>query len=114
MSETEAYRLNGVFKCFCGTQPCTMGHGQIGNGKKAIIAIFDRYILIAISSTAIQGFFYPNPHRNGKPTPILEPGEQRIATAFEFYVESMTDITLRIPTKERSKVHNRQLLLGRS
>ncbi|KAI7863888.1 hypothetical protein BDF14DRAFT_1972429 [Spinellus fusiger] len=51
----------------------------------------------------IQNYFYPNAYRNNKPTPRLYSGQQRVATAFDFHVELMTDTTLRIPSTEKSK-----------
>ncbi|KAI9492938.1 hypothetical protein BDB00DRAFT_872979 [Zychaea mexicana] len=53
--------------------------------------------------TEIQDYFFPNSHRNNVPTPYLKPGELRMTTAFEFHVELMTEGTLRVPTREKSK-----------
>ncbi|KAI8376427.1 uncharacterized protein BYT42DRAFT_386187 [Radiomyces spectabilis] len=52
---------------------------------------------------AIQDYFFPNSHRNNSPTPRLIPGQSRMATAFKFQLEFMTEATLRIPTREKSK-----------
>lgn len=54
--------------------------------------------------SSIHDYFYPSSHRNNKPTPYLQPGDERVATAFEFHVELITEATLRIPTREKSKV----------
>ncbi|KAI7885245.1 hypothetical protein K492DRAFT_204108 [Lichtheimia hyalospora FSU 10163] len=53
--------------------------------------------------SSIHDYFYPSSHRNNKPTPYLQPGDERVATAFEFHVELITEATLRIPTREKSK-----------
>lgn len=60
--------------------------------------------IIVFTRTSIQDYFYPSSHRNNAPTPYRKVGEQRISTAFEFLVDFETEATLRIPTKERSKV----------
>lgn len=57
-----------------------------------------------VARTSIQDYFYPNSHRNVPPTPYRQPGEPRVPTAFEFLVDFETEATLRIPTRERSKV----------
>ncbi|KAF7732780.1 hypothetical protein EC973_000053 [Apophysomyces ossiformis] len=51
----------------------------------------------------IQDYFFPTSYRDSQPTTRLEPGQLRLATAFELYVELMTEATLRIPTREKSK-----------
>ncbi|KAG0173076.1 hypothetical protein DFQ30_008982 [Apophysomyces sp. BC1015] len=51
----------------------------------------------------IQDYFFPSPYRHYQPTSRLAPGQLRLATAFELYVELMTEATLRIPTREKSK-----------
>ncbi|KAI9269315.1 hypothetical protein BDA99DRAFT_348390 [Phascolomyces articulosus] len=53
--------------------------------------------------TELQDYFFPNSHRNNVQTPYLKPGDLRTTTAFEFHVELMTEGTLRIPTREKSK-----------
>ncbi|KAI8968020.1 hypothetical protein BDF20DRAFT_203466 [Mycotypha africana] len=51
----------------------------------------------------MQDYFFPSSHRNNIPTTKLIPGQQRIATAFETYIEFMNDMKLLIPTREKSK-----------
>lgn len=52
----------------------------------------------------MQDYFFPNAHRKNIPTTKLVPGQQRVATAFETYIEFMNECSLRIPTREKSKV----------
>lgn len=52
----------------------------------------------------MQDYFFPNSHRSNTPTPRLLPGQQRIATSFETYIEFMNEGKLRVPTREKSKV----------
>lgn len=61
--------------------------------------------------SSIHDYFYPSSHRNNKPTPYLQPGDERVATAFEFHVELITEATLRIPTREKSKVFRIQRMV---
>ncbi|EPB81388.1 hypothetical protein HMPREF1544_11901 [Mucor circinelloides 1006PhL] len=51
----------------------------------------------------MQDYFFPNSHRGNTPTPKLVPGQQRIATSFETYIEFMNEGKLRVPTREKSK-----------
>ncbi|KAI9029541.1 hypothetical protein CLU79DRAFT_810102 [Phycomyces nitens] len=53
--------------------------------------------------SVIQDYFFPSSYRNNAPTPRLQPGQQRMATCFDFHLEFMTEATLRFPTRERSK-----------
>ncbi|KAI8885811.1 hypothetical protein K501DRAFT_331672 [Backusella circina FSU 941] len=52
---------------------------------------------------ALQDYFFPNPHRTNLPTTRLVPGQQRIATQFETYIEIVNTGKLRIPIREASK-----------
>lgn len=52
----------------------------------------------------MQDYFFPPSHRNNVPTPKLMPGQSRLATQFETYIEFMNDGKLRVPTREKSKV----------
>lgn len=52
----------------------------------------------------IQDYFFPNSHRHHVPTKKLVPGQQRIATSFDTYIEFMNGCCLRVPTREKSKV----------
>ncbi|KAI8360778.1 hypothetical protein BD560DRAFT_491673 [Blakeslea trispora] len=51
----------------------------------------------------MQEYFFPNAHRPNMPTQRLAPGQQRIPTCFETYIEFMNEGKLRVPTKEKSK-----------
>ncbi|KAG1054268.1 hypothetical protein G6F43_003711 [Rhizopus delemar] len=51
----------------------------------------------------MQDYFFPPSHRNNVPTPKLMPGQSRLATQFETYIEFMNDGKLRVPTREKSK-----------
>ncbi|CAO3695982.1 unnamed protein product [Umbelopsis ramanniana] len=51
----------------------------------------------------IQNFMFPPSHRNSEPSPILQPGQTRACTALEMYIEFVSDVTLRIPLREKSK-----------
>ncbi|KAG2212468.1 hypothetical protein INT46_008005 [Mucor plumbeus] len=51
----------------------------------------------------MQDYFFPNSHRSNTPTPRLSPGQQRVATSFETYIEFMNEGKLRVPTREKSK-----------
>ncbi|KAI9320168.1 hypothetical protein BX666DRAFT_2151466 [Dichotomocladium elegans] len=53
--------------------------------------------------SALQDYFFPSSHRNNVPTAFLRPGDLRVATAFEFHVDLMTEATFRVPTREKSK-----------
>lgn len=57
--------------------------------------------------SAIQDYFFPNAHRNNIPTQRLKPGQSRIPTAFETYIEFLNDGKIRVPTREKSKVTQR-------
>lgn len=52
----------------------------------------------------MQDYFFPNSHRSNTPTQRLVPGQQRVATFFETYIEFMNEGKLRVPTREKSKV----------
>lgn len=52
----------------------------------------------------MQDYFFPNSHRGNTPTAKLQPGQQRVATSFETYIEFMNEGKLRVPTREKSKV----------
>lgn len=52
----------------------------------------------------MQDYFFPNSHRSNTPTKKLIPGQQRVATFFETYIEFMNEGKLRVPTREKSKV----------
>lgn len=52
----------------------------------------------------MQDYFFPNSHRANVPTPKLQPGQQRVPTCFETYIEFMNEGNLRVPTREKSKV----------
>ncbi|KAI8065374.1 uncharacterized protein B0P05DRAFT_589949 [Gilbertella persicaria] len=51
----------------------------------------------------MQDYFFPNSHRGNTPTTRLEPGQQRIPTSFETYIEFMNEGKVRVPTREKSK-----------
>ncbi|CAO3610069.1 unnamed protein product [Mucor hiemalis] len=51
----------------------------------------------------MQDYFFPNSHRSNTPTQRLVPGQQRVATFFETYIEFMNEGKLRVPTREKSK-----------
>ncbi|KAI8885057.1 hypothetical protein K501DRAFT_284510 [Backusella circina FSU 941] len=53
--------------------------------------------------TAMQDYFFPNSHRGNIPTTRLMPGQQRVATSFDTYIEFMNEGKLRVPTREKSK-----------
>jgi hypothetical protein len=57
--------------------------------------------------TAMQDYFFPNSHRGNIPTTRLVPGQQRLATSFDTYIEFMNEGKLRVPTREKSKVKNK-------
>lgn len=46
---------------------------------------------------------FPPSHRNSEPSPILQPGQTRACTALEMYIEFVSDVTLRVPLREKSK-----------
>lgn len=68
-------------------------------------AIFNGSILTFCTpcSALIQNFLFPPSHRNNEPSPILQPGQPRACTALEIYIEFVSDVTLRIPLREKSK-----------
>ncbi|ORX46568.1 hypothetical protein DM01DRAFT_1364417 [Hesseltinella vesiculosa] len=51
----------------------------------------------------LQDYYFPNAHRNNKPTPRLKPGDTRTATSFDVWINFETDVVFRIPTREASK-----------
>lgn len=58
---------------------------------------------------ALQDYFFPNHHRTNVPITRLTPGQQRIATQFETYIEIVNTGKLRIPIRETSKVRMENL-----
>jgi len=52
----------------------------------------------------IQSAFLPATYFNGLETPKLKPGDKRMHTALKVYVEFSDGATLRVPTRESSKV----------
>ncbi|KAG2229708.1 hypothetical protein INT48_004225 [Thamnidium elegans] len=53
--------------------------------------------------SAIQDYFFPNSHRQNIPTTRLKPGQSRVATSFETYIEFLNEGKLRVPTREKTK-----------
>ncbi|CAM0134818.1 Macrophage colony-stimulating factor 1 receptor [Umbelopsis sp. WA50703] len=51
----------------------------------------------------IQNFLFPPSNRNSEPSPILQPGQLRAATGLEMYIEFVSDVTVRVPLREKSK-----------
>lgn len=54
--------------------------------------------------TALQKVFTPTTFNNYSVTPKLRPGDERMHTALKVFVEFSDRVTLRIPTREASKV----------
>jgi hypothetical protein len=76
-----------------------MDHGQIVNGKSFFIL---RPMLI--DSDALQTAFAPSIFFDSVPKMPLNPGDMRIHTHMLINVNLVKETTLRIPTREPSKV----------
>lgn len=53
---------------------------------------------------SMMKFFFPASHRNMKKTPCLKAGQTRVPTAIKIYIEFLSQITIRVPLREASKV----------
>lgn len=51
----------------------------------------------------LQNFFFPPTYRNWEKTPLCQPGQSRLHTAFKLLVQFDGENTIRIPTREPSK-----------
>ncbi|KAJ2957271.1 hypothetical protein NQZ79_g6974 [Umbelopsis isabellina] len=51
----------------------------------------------------IQNFLFPPSNRNSEASPTLQPGQLRAATGLEMYIEFVSDVTVRVPLREKSK-----------
>jgi hypothetical protein len=81
-----------------------MGHGLTGKGKSLYPLHCEKLIMLFIRAE-IQRVFFPPTYQTAERTRPLEPGNKRIWTALQIFVELRDETTMHIPFREASKVH---------
>jgi hypothetical protein len=80
-----------------------MGPGQTDNGK-FVHCRLDVPVLTIRGSAELQKSFFPPTYQNVQETPHLKPGDKRVWTAMQIFIELRDDTTFYIPFREASKV----------
>jgi len=80
-----------------------MDHGLTGRGKYSLYMRDMGSLAIAIRAE-LQKIFYPATYQTAEQTRPVEPGDKRIWTALQIFVELRNETTLLIPFREISKV----------
>jgi hypothetical protein len=61
-------------------------------------------MLILAYRSELQKAFFPPTYQNAEESPHLKPGDKRVWTAMQVFIELRDDTTLHIPFREASKV----------
>ncbi|KAJ7770170.1 hypothetical protein DFH07DRAFT_1004242, partial [Mycena maculata] len=87
-------------------EPGDIGNGDIGPEWGIDLVVrggFLRYGPWADRQRQLQKTFFPPTYQNSEQTPHLKPGDKRIWTAMQVFIELRDDTTLHIPFREASK-----------
>lgn len=80
-----------------------MDHGLIGRGKYPLYTK-NMSLLAVVIRAEIQRMLFPPTYQTVGQTHPVEPGDKRIWTALQIFVELRNETTLHIPFREASKV----------
>ncbi|KAJ7703124.1 hypothetical protein B0H17DRAFT_922585 [Mycena rosella] len=87
-------------------EPGDIGNGDIGPEWGIDLVVrggFIRYGPWADRQRQLQKAFFPPTYQNAEQTPHLKPGDKRVWTAMQVFIELRDDTTLYIPFREASK-----------